>query len=94
MTSIATTYLGLPLKSPLVMSSSPLCEDLDTIRRAEDAGAGAIVLHSLDVKEAERALMDAALARTEGNRTRAAALLGMSVSTLRCKLNRDGSDAD
>jgi dihydroorotate dehydrogenase (fumarate) len=47
MTSIATTYLGLPLRSPLVMSSSPLCEDLDAIRRAEDAGAGAVVLHSL-----------------------------------------------
>jgi dihydroorotate dehydrogenase (fumarate) len=47
MTSIATTYLGLPLGSPLVMSSSPLCEDLDAIRRAEDAGAGAVVLHSL-----------------------------------------------
>ena len=29
------------------MSASPLCEDLDNIRRAEDAGAGAIVLHSL-----------------------------------------------
>jgi dihydroorotate dehydrogenase (fumarate) len=29
------------------MSSSPLCEDLDAIRRAEDAGAGAVVLHSL-----------------------------------------------
>jgi dihydroorotate dehydrogenase (fumarate) len=47
MTSLATTYLGLPLTSPLVMSSSPLCEDLDAIRRAEDAGAGAVVLHSL-----------------------------------------------
>jgi dihydroorotate dehydrogenase (fumarate) len=47
MTSLATTYLGLPLTSPLVMSSSPLCEDLDAIRRAEDAGAGAVERHSL-----------------------------------------------
>jgi dihydroorotate dehydrogenase (fumarate) len=47
MISLATDYLGLPLSSPLVMSSSPLCEDLDAIRGAEDAGAGAVVLHSL-----------------------------------------------
>jgi dihydroorotate dehydrogenase (fumarate) len=45
--ALATDYLGLALRSPLVMSSSPLCEDLDAIRRAEDAGAGAVVLHSL-----------------------------------------------
>jgi dihydroorotate dehydrogenase (fumarate) len=44
---LGTRYLGLDLPSPLVMSASPLCEDLDNIRRAEDAGAGAIVLHSL-----------------------------------------------
>ncbi len=47
MISLATEYLGLALPSPLVMSSSPLCEDLDAIRCAEDAGAGAVVLHSL-----------------------------------------------
>ena len=47
MISLATRYLGLPLANPLVMSSSPLCESLDTIRRAEDAGAAAVVLHSL-----------------------------------------------
>ena len=47
MNSLATEYLGLELSSPLVMSSSPLCEDLDAVRRAEDAGAGAVVLHSL-----------------------------------------------
>jgi dihydroorotate dehydrogenase (fumarate) len=47
MTSLASDYLGLALSSPLVMSSSPLCEDLDAVRRAEDAGAGAVVLHSL-----------------------------------------------
>ena len=47
MTDLGTTYLGLPLKSPIVLSASPLSEDLDTIRQAEDAGAGAVVLHSL-----------------------------------------------
>jgi DNA-binding NtrC family response regulator len=48
---------------------------------------GAVLLHSLNVRDAEAVLIDAALARTEGNRTHAAALLGISVRTLRTKLN-------
>ena len=47
MTDLSTTYLGLALKNPLVVSASPLCEDLGTVRRMEDAGAAAVVLHSL-----------------------------------------------
>ena len=42
-----TTYLGLKLHSPLVVGASPLVDDLDTVRRLEDAGAAAIVMHSL-----------------------------------------------
>ncbi|HFC12607.1 MAG TPA: dihydroorotate dehydrogenase-like protein [Anaerolineae bacterium] len=44
---LTTTYLGLELKSPIVPSSSPLMRDLDNLRRMEDAGAGAVILHSL-----------------------------------------------
>ncbi|MFB3825845.1 MAG: dihydroorotate dehydrogenase-like protein [Bryobacteraceae bacterium] len=44
---LSTTYLGLKLKSPLVASSSPLCEDPGNVKRLEDAGAAAVVLHSL-----------------------------------------------
>ena len=44
---LSTTYLGLKLKNPMVASSSPLCEDVGNIRRMEDAGASAVVLHSL-----------------------------------------------
>jgi len=47
MIDLTTTYLGLKLDTPLVCSSSPLCENLDNLRRMEDAGAGAVVLHSL-----------------------------------------------
>jgi DNA-binding NtrC family response regulator len=47
----------------------------------------AIVLRTLDVHEAEAALIDRALHVSDGNRTRAAELLGMSVRTLRNKLN-------
>lgn len=49
---------------------------------------GAVVLTGLRIDDAETALIEAALERTEGNRTQAAALLGMSVRTLRSKLNR------
>lgn len=45
---ISTTYLGLPLRSPLVVGAcGPLSEDISHLRRMEDAGAGAVVLHSL-----------------------------------------------
>jgi dihydroorotate dehydrogenase (fumarate) len=47
MTDITTQYLGFTLRSPLVASSSPLCESLDNLRRMEDAGMGAVVLPSL-----------------------------------------------
>lgn len=42
-----TKYLGLDLKNPIVPSASPLSEKVETIRRMEDAGAAAIVMHSL-----------------------------------------------
>ena len=47
MIDLSTSYLGLHLQSPLVPSAGPLCEDVDNIRRMEDAGAAAVVLHSL-----------------------------------------------
>jgi dihydroorotate dehydrogenase (fumarate) len=47
MADLSTSYLGLTLESPLVASASPLSESVDNIRRMEDAGAAAVVLHSL-----------------------------------------------
>ena len=44
---LATTYLGFKLRTPLVPSASPLSEKLDNIKRMEDAGASAVVFHSL-----------------------------------------------
>jgi dihydroorotate dehydrogenase (fumarate) len=43
----STKYLGLDLKGPIVVSSTPLSESIDNVRRMEDAGASAIVLTSL-----------------------------------------------
>ncbi len=45
---ITTNYLGLQLRSPLIVgAAAPLTEDLDHLQRMEDAGAAAVVLHSL-----------------------------------------------
>ncbi|MEA3334429.1 MAG: dihydroorotate dehydrogenase-like protein [Chloroflexota bacterium] len=45
--NLTTQYMGFELKNPIVPSASPLSEDIDTIRRMEEAGAGAITLHSI-----------------------------------------------
>ena len=45
---LRTTYMGMTLRNPLVVSAcGPLSEDIGNIKRAEDAGAGAVVLYSL-----------------------------------------------
>ncbi len=45
--TLTTSYLGMTLKNPIVASSSPLSHTVDSIRRLEDAGAGAVVMYSL-----------------------------------------------
>ena len=49
--NLATTYMGIPLSSPMIVGSSPLTEDLDLVKRLEDAGAAALVLPSLYEEE-------------------------------------------
>ncbi len=44
---LSTTYLGLRLPHPLMPGASPLVDSMDMVRRLEDAGAAAIVMHSL-----------------------------------------------
>src|SRR5664280_118561 len=45
---LRTTYLNLQLRTPLVVSAcGPLSEDVGNIKRMEDAGASAVLLHSL-----------------------------------------------
>jgi dihydroorotate dehydrogenase (fumarate) len=44
---LSTTYLGIKLKNPIVASASPLSRSMDSMRQLEDAGASAIVMHSL-----------------------------------------------
>lgn len=51
--TLATSYLGLSLKNPLVPGASPLDEQLDRARAFEDAGAPALVMHSLFEEQIE-----------------------------------------
>jgi dihydroorotate dehydrogenase (fumarate) len=44
---LSTTYLGFELPHPLIPGAGPMADDLDTVRRLEDAGAAAIVMRSL-----------------------------------------------
>lgn len=44
---LRTRYLGLELAHPIMVGASPLVDDLDVVRRLEDGGASAIVMHSL-----------------------------------------------
>jgi dihydroorotate dehydrogenase (fumarate) len=47
MSSLGTRYMGIQLANPVIAGASDLTADVDTIRRIEEAGAGAIVLKSL-----------------------------------------------
>ena len=61
MINLATTYMGLSLKNPIIVSSCSLSHSAEGVKRLADAGAGAVVLKSLfeeqilyDVKELEK----------------------------------------
>jgi len=54
---LGTSYLGLSLRNPIIVSASPLSGNVSAIRQLEDAGAGAVVLPSLfeeQIREEER----------------------------------------
>lgn len=47
MERLKTTYLGMELKNPIIVGSSPLTSSLDKLKKCEDAGAGAVVVKSI-----------------------------------------------
>ena len=51
---LTTRYMGLNLRTPLVPAASPLSDKIDNVRRMEDAGASAVVLHSLFEEQLRR----------------------------------------
>ena len=56
---LATTYLGLSLRNPLVASASPLTQSADRAIEMVEAGVSAVVLHSLFAEEIEHPTPDA-----------------------------------
>ena len=50
---LSTTFLGLKLKNPLVISACPLTGEVDRLIRLEQAGAAAAVLPSLFEEQIE-----------------------------------------
>lgn len=63
---LSTTYLGLPLSSPVVASASPLTGQVDNARRLADAGAAAVVMPSLFEEEILREEIELNLALEAG----------------------------
>jgi len=53
MTDLSTTYLGLKLKNPIVVSAGPLQREVEAVREMEAAGAAAVVMHSLFEEQIE-----------------------------------------
>ena len=66
--NLTSTYLGLELRSPIVVSACPLSEDVANIVKMEDHGAGAVVLFSLFEEQIRRenALYQEVIQNTEG----------------------------
>ena len=59
MVDTKVTYAGFELPNPLVAGASPITHDVDTARRLEDAGASALVMHSLFEEQLEADAMTA-----------------------------------
>ena len=58
--NLATSYLGLPLANPIVIGASPFCDNVAVARQLQDAGAAALVMHSLfeeQIEAEQRALL-------------------------------------
>jgi dihydroorotate dehydrogenase (fumarate) len=66
MTDLTTPYLGMKLRTPLVASASPLSQEIDSIRRLEDAGASAVVLYSLFEEQLRRESVELDFYLSEG----------------------------
>ncbi|MBM3319937.1 MAG: dihydroorotate dehydrogenase-like protein [Candidatus Eisenbacteria bacterium] len=71
---LTTHYLGMKLKSPIVPSASPLSEEIGNIRKMEDAGAGAVVLHSLFEEQIAQESLDLDHFTTKGTESFAESL--------------------
>ena len=72
--NLSTQYLGMKLRTPLVPSASPLSDNLDNVKRMEDAGAAAVVFHSLFEEHIQNERQELHPHRTHGTESHAEAL--------------------
>jgi dihydroorotate dehydrogenase (fumarate) len=75
--NLTTNYLGLHLRSPIVPSAGPMTESLDSVKRMEDAGAAAIVFHSLFEEQLHQGRHDFFSQIDQGTEPFAESLLGL-----------------
>ncbi|HEY8645526.1 MAG TPA: dihydroorotate dehydrogenase-like protein [Gaiellaceae bacterium] len=54
MADLATRYMGLPLRNPLIASASPLSQKVEGVEKLARAGVGAVVLYSLFEEQLHR----------------------------------------
>ncbi len=72
--NLSTTYLNLKLRTPLVVSASPLSDEIDNIKQMEDAGASAVVLYSIFEEQLRAERMELAKSLEQGTESFAEAL--------------------
>jgi dihydroorotate dehydrogenase (fumarate) len=74
MAELKTAYMGIPLRTPLVVAASTISSHIDRVRMAEQAGAGALVIRSLFEEQIQfdRLRMEEALSVGEHNYAEAA----------------------
>lgn len=63
---LTTNYLGLKLKSPIVVSASPLSKSISGIKQMEESGAAAVVLYSLFEEQLAKDKLELYYALTQG----------------------------
>jgi dihydroorotate dehydrogenase (fumarate) len=72
--NLSTQYLGMKLRTPLVPSASPLSDNLDNVKLMEDAGAAAVVFHSLFEEHIQNERQELHPHRIHGTESRAEVL--------------------
>lgn len=71
---LSTNYMGLKLKNPIVPSASPLMYEVSSIKALEDAGASAVVLHSLFEEQITHEALELNYLTTQGSESYAEAV--------------------
>ncbi len=71
---LSTRYLGLDLKNPIVVSAGPVSRTVSGVRRLEDEGAAAVVVHSLFEEQVNREIHELDLFLWQGTESTAEAL--------------------